>query len=70
MSRLITQEIVTRMMLQSERIEASIRVLREFGHSEEEIKKYLVRQFSISEKYAQNFLDLDPDRDRDGIWAI
>ena len=39
MSRLITQEIVTRMMLQSERIEASIKVLREFGHSEEEIKK-------------------------------
>ena len=67
MSRVITQEIATRMMLQSERIEASILVLREFGHSEEEIKQYLVRQFGISEQYAQNYLDLDPNRNREFV---
>ena len=67
LSGLLTQEMVDEMTQRSDRIEGAIQMGRGMGLSEEKIKNYLVRQFGISEKYAQNFLDLDPDRDRDFV---
>ena len=64
MSGLLTQEMVTEMAQRSHDIETSIRMARELGTSEDKIRDHLVRLFGISPKYAQNFLDLDPDRDR------
>ena len=64
MSGLLTQEMVTEMAQRSASIEASIRMARELGTPEDQIRDLLVRIFGISPKYAQNFLDLDPDRNR------
>ena len=67
MSGLLTQEMVDEMTQRSDNIEASIKTARLMGASEDQIRSLLVRQYGISEKYAQNFLDLDPDRDRSFI---
>ena len=64
MSGLLTQEMVTEMAQRSDNIEASIQTARGLGVSETAIRDQLVKQYGISEKYAQNYLDLDPDRDR------
>ena len=50
----------TEMMIKTARIEASIQALRDFDYPEEKIKKYLVSQFALLEKDAQNYLDTDP----------
>ena len=59
--------MVDEMTQRSDRIEGAIVALRGINMPESQIRDQLVRQFGISEKYAQNFLDLDPDRDRDFV---
>lgn len=70
LSGLLTQEMVDEMTKRSDIIEASIASLRGVNVPESQIRDQLVRQYGISEKYAQNFLDLDPDRDRDFVPLI
>ena len=67
LSGLLTQEMVDEMTQRSDNIEGAIRMARELGIPEATIRDQLVRQYGITEKYAQNFLDLDPDRDRDFV---
>ena len=70
LSGLLTQEMVTEMTKRSDRIEGAIAALRAINMPESQIRDQLVKQYGISEKYAQNFLDLDPDRDRDFVPLI
>ena len=70
MSGLLTQEMVDEMTQRSDKIEASIASLRGVNVPESQIRDQLVKQYGISEKYAQNYLDIDPDRDRNFVPLI
>ncbi len=70
LSGLLTQEMVDEMTQRSHDIETVIAAYRRINIPEKQIRDQLVEQFGISEKYAQNYLDLDPDRDRDFIPSI
>lgn len=63
MLTMVSPEYVEKAVKKTSAIKNSIESLRSFGHSEEEIKNYLVQKFGITPGYAQNCLDAEWDED-------
>lgn len=59
MMTMVSPEYIEKAAKKTENIRVTIKGLRSFGISEEEIQKYLVSEFNITPGYAQNCLDAD-----------
>ena len=63
MLTMVSPEYIEKAAQKTAKIQSAIETMRAFGHSEEEIKNYLVQKFGITPGYAQNCLDAEWDED-------
>ena len=59
MMTMVSPEYIEKAAKKTDKIYGAIKMARRIGISEEEIRDYLVSEFSITPGYAQNCLDAD-----------